>query len=141
MTIRSAIVDDAPAVADLIVQLGYSATVAEAADRLERLLARPDNDILVAVDDDRVVGFLHVSVSESIEGETTGEIRGLVVNEAHRSGGIGAQLVEAAEAWVRQQGVRKIRVRSNVKRERARRFYERHGYIVVKTSNIFDKEL
>ena len=47
MIIRSATVDDAPAVADLIVQLGYSATVIEAAGRLKRLLTRPDNDILL----------------------------------------------------------------------------------------------
>jgi hypothetical protein len=40
------------------------------------------------------------------------------------------------------QGCRnRIRVRSNVARERTRKFYEKHGYVVTKTQNVFDKML
>ena len=47
----------------------------------------------------------------------------------HRSAGIGAALVEAAEAWARERGATAIIVRSRSTRERAHRFYERIGYV------------
>ena len=35
----------------------------------------------------------------------------------------------------------RLRVRSNVTRVETRRFYEQRGYVVTKTSNVFDKRL
>ena len=69
------------------------------------------------------------------------EIHGLIVEEEERGGGLGARLVAAAEAWAVERGMTRIRVRSNVARERTRKFYEKHGYTVTKTSNVFDKML
>ena len=62
---------------------------------------------------------------ESGEGR---DIGGLVVDDGHRSAGIGAELLAAAEAWARESGATKMVVRSRVARERAHRFYEREGY-------------
>jgi len=61
------------------------------------------------------------------------------VAEAQRSGGVGAALVAAAEEWARVKLCARIRVRSNVVRERTHRFYERLGYRVVKSQKVFDK--
>jgi GNAT superfamily N-acetyltransferase len=56
----------------------------------------------------------------------------LVVDEAVRSRGAGARLLDAAEAWARERGCAEMRVQSNVVRERAHTFYERHGYATIK---------
>jgi GNAT superfamily N-acetyltransferase len=64
-----------------------------------------------------------------------------VVDEAHRSGGVGRALLGAAEAWAREHGCEVVTVRSRVARERAHRFYEREGYVRVKTSHVFSKPL
>jgi len=47
----------------------------------------------------------------------------------------------AAEQWARVHGFALMRVRSNVVRERAHRFYEREGYARVKTQAVFRKAL
>jgi N-acetylglutamate synthase-like GNAT family acetyltransferase len=141
MNIRIAQVDDAPAIADLLVQLGYpDTTTDDARRRLVQILDRADHAIFVAAGD-VVAGVIHVCVTETLEHEPRGEIRTLVIDERDRNTGAGARLVEAAEQWARQRGLVKVRVRSNIKRDRARRFYERLGYSVTKTQNVFDKTL
>jgi hypothetical protein len=45
------------------------------------------------------------------------------------------------EEWARMQGIRRVRVRSQIKREDAHRFYLRDEYRQVKTSLVFEKEL
>jgi hypothetical protein len=54
---------------------------------------------------------------------------------------MGRELCRAAEEWARGCGVTRIRVRSNVIRERAHAFYLRDGYARVKTSAVFEKVL
>jgi GNAT superfamily N-acetyltransferase len=139
--IRIAGEEDADAIARLLVQLGYpDTTAADALRRLEGITARHDHAVFVD-DTNGVAGVIHVCVTETLEHEPRGEIRTLVVDEAKRNAGVGARLVRAAEEWARARGLSKMRVRSNIKRERARRFYERLGYAVTKTQNVFDKLL
>jgi len=52
----------------------------------------------------------------------------MVVEEGLRSQGIGAALVRAAEAWLKERGCGVIEVTSNLVRTDAHRFYERIGY-------------
>ena len=134
--IRHAGAADAAAIADLVRQLGYASTEDEVRARLEEMTA--EHAVFVA-SSDRVIGFIHVSVVPNFEGETFGEIRALSVDEKSRGNRVGEELVRAAEEWVRARGLKKIRVRSNVIRTRARQFYERLGYVVTKAQNVFDK--
>ena len=142
MRIRPMTAADAPAVADLTTQLGYPAGADETRSRLALLDARPDDHaVLVADEDGRAVGWVHVALYTSLESGCAASLGGLVVDEAQRSGGIGAELLAAAEAWAREHGARRLVVRSRVTRERAHRFYEREGYELVKTSHVFEKPL
>ena len=97
--------------------------------------------MFTAVSGVQVVGFIHICVIETLEHEPRGEIRALSVHEKHRGAGIGAQLVERAEQWAMERRVQKVRVRSNIIRDRARNFYERLGYALTKTQNVFDKTI
>ena len=141
MHIRTATADDAFPIANLLVQLGYpDATPDAARRRIIALLERAEHAVFIA-EDESLHGMVHVCVTLTLEHEPRGEIRTLVVEEAVRSTGVGAELVAVAEAWARSRGLVRMRVRSNIKRERARRFYERLGYSVSKTQNVFDKTL
>ena len=141
-TIRPMRDDDAGRVAELTAQLGYPSTPAEIAARFAHVSSRPDDDVLVAVDDrDRPIGWIQVSRFASLEAGEVALIGGLVVDESYRSAGIGDALLAAGEAWGRQHGAKTMLVRSRVTRERAHRFYERHGYATVKTSHVFEKPL
>ncbi|HEY3676065.1 MAG TPA: GNAT family N-acetyltransferase, partial [Candidatus Tumulicola sp.] len=68
-------------------------------------------------------------------------IAALVVDESERGNGTGAALLQAAEAWARERGVRCIRVRSNVIRADAHRFYEREKYAPLKDQRVFEKRM
>jgi GNAT superfamily N-acetyltransferase len=141
VSVRSAEQGDAAAVGSLIVQLGYDISADEARRRLVQIVEHAEHAAYVATIGSRVVGFIHISVTESLEHEPRGEIRTLSVDENHRSTGIGEHLLEKAAQWAKERHLLKIRVRSNVKRQRAHSFYERHGYEVAKSQHVFDKTL
>jgi len=133
---------DAAVVAALTTQLGYPTGSAETAERISMLLERPDDHAaLVAEEDGRAIGWVHVAIYTSLESGRVATIGGLIVGEGHRSTGIGAELLTAAEAWARDNGASRMVVRSRVTRERAHRFYEREGYRLLKTSHVFEKRL
>lgn len=133
---------DAARIAELTGQLGYPSTPEDIGGRFAHLRGRSWDEILVAVDDgDLPIGWIHVSRFASLEASDVALIGGMVVDEAHRAGGIGAALLGAAEGWAREHGASTMVVRSRVTRERAHRFYERHGYAAVKTSRVFEKPL
>ena len=142
MIIRAATLDDVAAIASLNSELGYPTTAEEMRPRVEAMFGRDSDAVLVAVNDDGgVVGWMHVGLDVTIESGTRAEIRGLVITESQRGGGIGARMVEAGEQWARERGLPRIRVRCNALRERTHRFYERLGFVTKKTQKVFDKEL
>ncbi len=142
MRIRPMTAADASQVADLTTQLGYPTTPEEAADRLGPISERPgDHAVLIADEDGRAIGWVHVELLPSLASGLQANIGGLVVDERHRSDGIGAELLAAAEAWAVERGARRMSVRSRVARERAHRFYEREGYALIKTSHVFEKRI
>ena len=99
-------------------------------------------DVFVAVDaDGNVVGWTHVAARMNLEEEPFTELAGLIVGAAARSHGVGKALLRAAEEWARAHGFARLRVRSNVLRERAHRFYVREGYFEKKRQLVFDKLL
>jgi len=140
--LRPAAPEDAAEIARLSCQLGYPSDAAQMAPRLRALSDPESHGLFVASDEaGRVIGWLHVSVERTVESDAFAEIRGLVVDEARRGRGIGAGLVRSAVAWARQRGLTRIRVRSNVTRERTREFYLRLGFSVRKTQAVFDLDI
>ncbi|HET6579231.1 MAG TPA: GNAT family N-acetyltransferase [Gemmatimonadales bacterium] len=140
--IRRAAIQDAVRLAELSSALGYPAAAETITARLERLLQRADDVIFVAeVPASRVVGWLHGAEQELLESGRRCEILGLVVDAAHRGRGIGRLLVAAVETWAGARGLALVAVRSNVKRSESHPFYERLGYVKVKTQHAYRKRL
>jgi len=140
--IRRARAADAPQLAVLSGQLGYPATAAQMRERLRGIKPVSQHAVFVAESaKDGVIGWIHVSRQPLLEVEIRAEVNGLVVAEGQRSLGAGARLLAAAEDWARKHGCKGMSVRSNVVRERAHKFYERHGYEHYKTQKSFRKPL
>lgn len=140
--LRQARPDDSPALADLATQLGYPSSGDDISRRLKTIAEQPGNAVLVAVsDDEQVVGWVHVFVACRVESDGFAELGGLVVRDDVRGAGIGRMLVEAAEAWARDEGLAQVRVRSNVVRAATHRFYTHLGYDTTKTQHVFAKLL
>ena len=139
---RRAQPSDAAAVAALAAQLGYPVTPEEISDRLAHLLDDADSVVLVAADArDRPLGWVHARLHRSLESAASVRIGGLVVDDAHRSQGIGRDLLRAAEDWARERGVARMTLYSRQTRERAHRFYDREGYRIAKHSYLLEKDL
>ena len=141
LKIRRARLSDAARLAELSGQLGYPASRAEIVQRMKRMRPAAQHAIFVAESDKTVTGWLHVSVTPVLEAPLCAEVNGLIVDEAQRSVGTGAELLEAAERWAASKGCKSMSVRSNVIRDRAHEFYLRNGYGHYKTQKAFRKYL
>ena len=142
VTIRAAVRADAPRLAELSGVLGYPASADVVAARLDRLAALTGHLVLVAeLPEGPVIGWLHASEQELLETGRRVEIVGLVVDAAHRGLGVGRLLIAGVEAWTVQRGLDQLHVRSNVVRTESHPFYERLGYVRVKTQHAYRKVL
>jgi GNAT superfamily N-acetyltransferase len=140
--VRSAAPADAAAIARLNSQLGYPVAVQSLGPRLERLLASEEQAVYVATDSKgEVIGWIHGAEQLLVESGARCEILGLVVDVAARRGGIGRQLVEAAEQWALARGLSEVSVRSAVSRAESHPFYQQLGYERVKSQHVYRKRL
>ena len=129
MTIREAASADVERIAALFGQLGYPNDAAQLAWRLAAVPAGDTMRVLVAQEGDTVAGVAVVHVMAPLHvPDRWALLSALVVDDGQRSGGIGAALLLAAEAFAREQGCAQLELSSNVVRTRAHRFYERQGY-------------
>jgi GNAT superfamily N-acetyltransferase len=139
--IREARPRDYARIAELAGQLGYPSSADEIAKRLDGMQHSNEHAVFVAQVGSDLAGWLAVFVYRVVEADPRAEISGLVVDERYRSQRIGMHLLARAEDWARKNGCRAIGLRSNVIRDRAHAFYERHGYKHVKTQKSFRKDL
>jgi|CXWL01.1.fsa_nt_gi GNAT superfamily N-acetyltransferase len=141
VTIRPAKSGDESILSLLSSQLGYKVSDSEIAQRVAALARQPDRLILVSESDREVVGWIEVQLRDSLVSGRYAEIEGLVVDERRRGVGIGKALVERACAWAVERGAAKVRVRSNVTRERTQQFYEKLGFSLSKRQVVMDKSI
>lgn len=139
--IRSAAAGDAAEIARLTTLLGYPASTGEIADRLRTLLQSTDHFIAVADAAQGLAGWIAAERRVLLESGIRAEIVGLVVDPDARRAGIGAALVQAAEAWAIRQNLAVMSVRSNIARIESHPFYERLGYVRQKTQHAYTKHL
>jgi GNAT superfamily N-acetyltransferase len=129
ISIRDARPADAPMIASLLTQLGYPLSSGETGERLAEWRQNPLSRVIVAADGPRVAGVLALHAIPFLEhAGRRGRIVCLVVDEASRGHGIGARLVQAAEAQARRLGCTDIEVTSARARTEAHAFYRRMGY-------------
>jgi GNAT superfamily N-acetyltransferase len=135
-------IDDAACVAALSGELGYPVDAAVIALRIKKMQGSETRNAMVACSSDGIIaGWIEMEVVEHLTSDCTVLISGLIVTAEMRSHGIGKMLLQEAETWAKARGVTRMLVRSRVAREDAHRFYEREGYVRVKTSAVFEKPL
>ena len=141
MILREITIKDAEAAARLSAEFGYLVSTETMEHRIRALEGRTDHVVYLALLDAVAVGWIDIGIIHHLQAEPYGEIGGFVVSEKYRSAGIGKQLIEHAEKWMRDRGLRRALVRSQISRVDAHRFYQREGYARIKTSAVFEKEL
>jgi ribosomal protein S18 acetylase RimI-like enzyme len=139
ITVEPAAPVEADAVADLWVALAreqrpHGSHVDPDANRdaISESMARHavDGGLTVAREDDDIVGFVRFDVERGplVQDRTRGVVRDLYVVPARRDEGVGARLLDAAEAALRDRGVTVVALEALVANADAVRFYERQGY-------------
>lgn len=131
MWLRLAHTADAPAVNELLHQLGYpQAGVAATASRIQAWDADPASAAYVADADGDLLGLVAVHVCPFFErAGSWGRIVALVVSDHVRGQGVGGQLVTAAESFAASRGCVGMEVTSADRRQDAHEFYRRRGYL------------
>jgi GNAT superfamily N-acetyltransferase len=142
MTIRvqSALPEDAAAVRELLRELGYPMPVDDAARRLHRLAATGTDPVYLAFEGAVPLGLiaLHLAIYLHLDSPAA-RITALVVSKKARRSGVGACLVEYAEARAREAGCGEIELTTAAHRNDAHTFYRALGF--AETSVRFRRSL
>lgn len=101
------------------------------ANFLRSQLDEPDAVVLVAERDAEIVGYAYAAIEplswKELRDES-GFVHDLVVSDAARSAGIGARLLDAAIAWLRERGMPRVVLGTAAQNDAARRLFERRGF-------------
>lgn len=127
--VREAAEQDAAAIASLMTTLGYETSAEEMRRRLQAVISDGHYVSLVALDGDRVLGFLGLAFG--LYYEYTGSyarIVALSVAPEAQGQGVGKTLVAVAEDTARRRGALTCIVNSGLQRAEAHRFYENVGF-------------
>ena len=124
------------AAAARIINEGTLAPGAEHPERVDEYWAAVEEvrsrrgDVLVAVEDGVVLGVCQVIVFRHFQhtGGWCAELESVYVRSDRRGEGIGAKMLESAEALARAAGCYRVQLTSRNVRLDAHRFYLTHGY-------------
>ncbi|MBQ6394208.1 GNAT family N-acetyltransferase [Candidatus Saccharibacteria bacterium] len=131
----------AEAVRGLLIELSRSGTdkgeIPE--EWFKDVIASPWHDLLLAMDDDKVIGMATMSVTMGPGISKNAYLEDFVVSSSARRGGIGSALWAAMELWAKGKGCKRMEFTCGKGREVAQEFYKKRGAEVYET-NFFRKE-
>lgn len=100
---------------------------------VEEIVASSSRAILVAMNDDEIVGMAVVNVVFKV-GKREARIDEVVVDESARGTGLGRQLMEAAIDWAWSKDCSSIELTSRASREAANKLYQKLGFNIRETN-------
>ena len=109
-------------------QICFARGIAYTRPELRHFLLAPAAVTIIAEREKKIAGFLIADVHKQ-----HGHIITIDVHPEHRRARLGTQLMEAAEAQMRERGVSEIALEVAVDNHPALAFYKRHGFAVLKT--------
>ncbi|MDQ0582126.1 GNAT family N-acetyltransferase [Streptomyces rishiriensis] len=137
LEIRAAVAEDIPAIVGMLADDPLGAQRESPDDlgpyltALERLTADPNQRLVVAVREGRVVGTLQLTIIPGLSrrGSTRSVVEGVRVHADERGSGLGTRFIEWAIEESRREHCQLIQLTSDNTRADAHRFYERLGFV------------
>lgn len=110
-------------------------------ERFAEYLADPDHTVVVATDDDRIVGYAMLvrgigedpDVAAAVSPAPVMELSKMYVLATHHRSGASAELMHSAITCAADAGAVAVWLGVNRNNERAQRFYRKHGFTVTGT--------
>jgi GNAT superfamily N-acetyltransferase len=129
MNIREIASEDLEAVVYLFEQLGYVTRHDQIQKQLSELHQSGAGQAFVAEDGGMIIGVAIVHLLRPLHVDAPWALlSALIVDEKHRSSGVGVRLLTAAEGFAMEHGCSQLELSSSSARTRAHMFYERNGY-------------
>ncbi|MFE1799225.1 MULTISPECIES: GNAT family N-acetyltransferase [unclassified Streptomyces] len=136
LEIRPAVADDLPAIVAMLADDPLGSQRESPDDltpylaALERLSKDPNQHVVVAVREGRVVGTLQLTIVPGLsrKGATRSIIEAVRVHADERGSGLGTRFIEWAVDRSRSEGCQLVQLTSDATRTDAHRFYERLGF-------------
>ncbi len=134
LTLRKATEADLPALIALYGQPSFNNGRTVSLDEARAIFARfalyPDYAVYLAEEAGEVVGTFALMVIDNIAhwGTPTALVENVVVAEGQQGGGIGRWMMREAFALAASKGAYKVALSSNLRSEKAHRFYESLGF-------------
>ena len=143
--IRNIKIEDAEAIQRICnISLGYSVSVEIVMRQIQKLSEDVNHHYIYVYEDEKlqkVVGFVHAEVYESLYSYSGLNILGLAVLPEFQGKGIGKELMYYLEVNAKNDSVLFVRLNSADYRVEAHKFYESIGYVCDKTQKRFIKRL
>ena len=143
--IRKIKIEDAESVQRLCnISLGYSVSVEIVMRQIQKLSEDVNHHYIYVYEDEelqKVVGFVHAEVYESLYSYAGLNILGLAVLPEFQGKGIGKELMHYLEVNAKNDSVSFVRLNSADYRVESHKFYESIGYVCDKTQKRFMKRL
>ena len=143
--IRNIKIEDAEAIQRICnISLGYSVSIETVMRQIQKLSEDVNHHYIYVYEDEelqKVVGFMHAEVYESLYSYAGLNILGLAVLPEFQGKGIGKELMNHLELKAKDDSVTFIRLNSADYRVEAHKFYESIGYVCDKTQKRFIKRL
>ncbi len=143
--IRNIKIEDAEAIQRICnISLGYSVSIETVMRQIQKLSEDVNHHYIYVYEDEelqKVVGFVHAEVYESLYSYAGLNILGLAVLPEFQGKGIGKELMNHLELKAKDDSVTFIRLNSADYRVEAHKFYESIGYVCDKTQKRFIKKL
>ena len=136
-TFRRATVDDLSVIVDMLLDDAFGLAREDRTYGLDSYQAAfseiesdPNNQILVAVQKNRVVGILQLTFIRCLtfQGGRRAQIEGVRTHRDFRGMGVGRALIEYAIQLSRDKGCHLVQLTSNQKRMQAITFYKKLGF-------------
>ena len=93
-------------------------------------LRSPYAHFLVALEDDRVVGY---AIAQYLTGNDVADIQNIAVVESHRGRGVGAELLDALISWTVEKGASSILLEVRDDNTVAQSLYASRGFDIIAT--------
>ena len=139
LTFRDAVAADLPEIVALLADDHIGRTREDASLPLDRgyleafaaIEAAPDQRLVVACEDGRIVGTLQLVFLPCLSGKGgwRGQIEAVRVARDRRSAGVGAQMARWAIEQCRARGCVRVQLTSDDSRADAHRFWARQGFL------------
>ena len=139
--IRAASKDDGSEITKLTSELGYLSSEEKIKEILDMVLIHDDHRLLVAETENKLVAYIHLICTMRIGSDPFVEVAAFVIHSDYRKKGIGRNLLKESEKWTDEKNYKYLRIRSNIIREEAYKFFTQQGFTNLKTQEVFLKQV